>query len=226
MRLIREKGEVLDFDAMRAQMVADQLEKRGIAETAVLQAMNTVPREKFVPETYESYAYNDGPLPIGQRQTISQPYVVAFMIQLLELPPQSIVLEIGTGSGYAAAVLSRIAEQVITIERHEKLVWSAQERLMALGYNNIIVMHGDGTLGCDDFAPYDGIVVAAGGPSVPVPLKEQLKIGGKLVMPIGSNKRKQQLYQITRRDNYQFIERRKGPVSFVPLVGKSGWDKE
>jgi protein-L-isoaspartate(D-aspartate) O-methyltransferase len=217
---------VLDFDAMRAEMVADQLEKRGITQTAVLQAMNTVPREKFVPETYESYAYNDGPLPIGKRQTISQPYVVALMIQLLELQPQSNVLEIGTGSGYAAAVLSRIAAQVITIERHEKLVWSAQERLMALGYDNVIVMLGDGTLGCDDFAPYDGIVVAAGGPSIPTPLKEQLKIGGKLVMPIGSNKRKQQLYQITRRDAYRFIEKRKGPVSFVPLVGQAGWEKE
>ena len=217
---------VLDFDAMRAAMVAEQLEARGITETAVLQAMGTVPREQFVSDTYEAHAYVDGPLPIGEKQTISQPYVVALMIQLLELQPASIVLEIGTGSGYAAAVLSRIAAQVITIERHEKLVWSAQERLLALGYDNVIVMHGDGTLGCDDFAPYDGIVVAAGGPTIPVPLKEQLKIGGKLVMPIGSNKRKQQLYQITRRDAYQFIERKKGPVSFVPLVGQAGWDKD
>lgn len=206
-------------------MVAEQLEARGITETAVLQAMNTVPREKFIADTYEAHAYVDGPLPIGEKQTISQPYIVALMIELLELQPGSIVLEIGTGSGYAAAVLSRIAAQVITIERHEKLVWSAQERLMALGYDNIIVMQGDGTLGCDDFAPYDGIIVAAGGPTVPVPLKEQLKIGGKLVIPIGSNQRKQQLYQVNRRDAYQFNEKRKGPVSFVPLIGQAGWQE-
>ena len=217
--------EELDFAAMRTQMVFEQLQNRGITETAVLQAMSTVPREQFVPDTYRAHAYNDAPLPIGQRQTISQPYVVAYMIQLLALTPASVVLEIGTGSGYAAAVLSQIAAQVITVERHEKLVWSAQERLAALGCDNVIVVQGDGTLGCEDFAPYDGIVVAAGGPSVPISLKEQVKVGGKIVMPIGSNKRKQQLYQITRRDTYQFIEKRKGSVAFVPLVGQAGWKK-
>jgi len=216
---------VFDFTALRAEMVAEQLEKRGITETSVLQAMNTVPREKFVSDTYQANAYNDGPLPIGDRQTISQPYVVAFMIQLLDLQPGSTVLEIGTGSGYAAAVLSLIAAQVITVERHQKLAASARERLAALGYDNVIVMEGDGTLGCEEFAPYDGIVVAAGGPSIPISLKEQLKQDGKLVMPIGDNKRKQQLYQITRQDNYQFIEKRKGRVSFVPLIGQAGWDK-
>jgi len=215
---------VFDFTALRAEMVAEQLEKRGITETSVLQAMNTVPREKFVSDTYQANAYNDGPLPIGDRQTISQPYVVAFMIQLLDLQPGSTVLEIGTGSGYAAAVLSLIAAQVITVERHQKLAASARERLAALGYDNVIVMEGDGTLGCEEFAPYDGIVVAAGGPSIPISLKEQLKLEGKLVMPIGDNKRKQQLYQITRQDNYQFIEKRKGRVSFVPLIGQAGWD--
>ncbi len=213
----------LDFAALRAQMVAEQLQNRGITETAVLQAMAAVPREQFVSDTYRAHAYKDGPLPIGEKQTISQPYVVAFMIQLLELPPNGRVLEIGTGSGYAAAVLSQIAAQVFTVERHEKLVWSARERLAALGYDNVIVVEGDGTTGCEEFAPYDGIIVAAGGPAVPVALKEQLKIGGKLVMPIGSSKRKQQLYQITRRDTYQFDEKRKGPVSFVPLVGQAGW---
>ena len=217
--------EAFDFAAMRAEMVVDQLQNRGITETAVLRAMGTVPREQFIPEIYHAQAYTDGPLPIGQRQTISQPYIVAYMIQLLELTPESIVLEIGTGLGYAAAVLSQIAAQVITVERHEKLVWAARERLAALGYDNVIVVEGDGTVGCEDFAPYDGIVVAAGGPSIPIPLKEQLKVGGKLVMPIGDNKRKQQLYQITRQDNYQFIEKRKGAVSFVPLIGQAGWDK-
>lgn len=215
---------MFDFAALRAEMVAEQLEKRGITETAVLQAMATVPREQFIPDTYQANAYNDGPLPIGDRQTISQPYIVAFMIQLLDIQPNSIVLEIGTGSGYAAAVLSQIAAQVITVERHQKLAASARERLTALGYDNVIVMEGDGTLGCEEFAPYDGIVVAAGGPSIPISLKEQLKLGGKLVMPIGDNKRKQQLYQITRQDNYQFIEKRKGAVSFVPLIGQAGWE--
>ena len=211
---------------MRAVMVAEQLEERGITETAVLQAMRTVPREQFVPDTYQAHAYNDAPLPIGERQTISQPYIVAFMIQLLELQPGSTVLEIGTGSGYAAAILSQLAALVITIERHEKLAALARERLAALGYDNVIVMDGDGTLGCEDFAPYDGIVVAAGGPHIPIPLKEQLKIGGKLVMPIGSDKRKQTLYQVTRRDTYQFFEKRQGKVSFVPLIGQAGWEDE
>lgn len=215
---------MFDFAAMRAEMVAEQLKKRGITETAVLQAMNTVPREQFVSDTYQANAYNDGPLPIGERQTISQPYIVALMIQLLDLQPGSIVLEIGTGSGYAAAVLSLIAAQVITVERHQKLATSARERLAALGYDNVIVMEGDGTLGCEEFAPYDGIVVAAGGPSIPISLKEQLKLDGKLVLPIGGTKRKQQLYQITRQDNYQFTEKRKGPVSFVPLIGQAGWE--
>jgi protein-L-isoaspartate(D-aspartate) O-methyltransferase len=215
---------VFDFAAMRAEMVAEQLEERGITETAVLQAMRTVPREQFVPDTYQDRAYADGPLPIGDRQTISQPYVVALMIQLLELKPGYNVLEIGTGSGYAAAVLSQLAAQVITIERHENLAASARERLAALGYDNVIVMEGDGTLGCEDFAPYDGIVVAAGGPHIPISLKEQLKIGGKLVMPIGSDKRKQTLYQVTRRDAYQFFEKRQGKVSFVPLIGQAGWE--
>lgn len=215
---------MFDFAAMRAEMVAEQLEERGITETAVLQAMRTVPREQFVPDTYQDRAYADGPLPIGDRQTISQPYVVALMIQLLELKPGYNVLEIGTGSGYAAAVLSQLAAQVITIERHENLAASARERLAALGYDNVIVMEGDGTLGCEDFAPYDGIVVAAGGPHIPISLKEQLKIGGKLVMPIGSDKRKQTLYQVTRRDAYQFFEKRQGKVSFVPLIGQAGWE--
>lgn len=215
-----------DFAAMRAQMVTEQLAERGITETAVLHAMGLVPREQFVPEAYWGAAYNDGPLPIGEKQTISQPYVVAYMLELLALKPDSTVLEIGTGSGYAAAVLSRLAAQVITMERHEILAWSARERLTALGYDNVIVMHGDGTLGCEEFAPYDGIVVAAGGPDVPLPLKEQLKIGGRLVMPVGKNKRHQQLVRVIRKSLYDYRQESKGPVAFVPLVGKAGWHDE
>jgi protein-L-isoaspartate(D-aspartate) O-methyltransferase len=215
--------DVDDFAALRAEMVAEQLQKRGIRDTAVLQAMRTVPREQFVEEQYRQYAYTDGPLPIPRKQTISQPYVVAYMLQLLALTPESVALEVGTGSGYAAAVLSRIAGKVITIERHEELVWQARERLAALGYENVIVVHGDGSLGCEAFAPYDGIVVAAGGPDVPLPLKEQLTIGGRLVMPVGDKKRRQQLVQVVRRDRYEYALRYKGPVAFVPLVGREGW---
>lgn len=207
-------------------MVAEQLKSRGITETAVLQAMSLVPREQFVSDTYVAHAYKDGPLPIGYKQTISQPYVVAYMCQLLALTPPSRVLEVGTGSGYAAAVLSHLAAQVVTVERHEKLADMARERLAALGYDNVIVMQGDGTLGCEEFAPYDGIVAAAGGPDVPLPLKEQLKIGGRLVMPVGPSKRKQQLVRITRSSRYEFQEEKKGPVAFVPLVGQAGWPSE
>jgi protein-L-isoaspartate(D-aspartate) O-methyltransferase len=212
-----------DFTALRAEMVAEQLQKRGITDTAVLQAMRTVPREQFVEEKFRQYAYTDGPLPIPRKQTISQPYMVAYMLQLLNLTPESVVLEVGTGSGYAAAVLSRIAGKVITIERHEELVWLARERLAALGYENVIVVQGDGSLGCEEFAPYDGIVVAAGGPDVPLSLKEQLTIGGRLVMPVGDKQRRQQLVQVVRRDRYEYAVRRKGPVAFVPLVGREGW---
>jgi protein-L-isoaspartate(D-aspartate) O-methyltransferase len=215
-----------DFAAMRAQMVTEQLQERGITETAVLRAMGLVPREQFVPEVYWDAAYNDGPLPIGEKQTISQPYVVAYMLELLALKPDSTVLEIGTGSGYAAAVLSRLAAQVITMERYEKLAWTARERLAALGYDNVIVIHGDGTLGCEEFAPYDGIIVAAGGPNVPLALKEQLKIGGRLVMPVGKNKRHQQIVQVIRKELYDYQQEYKGPVAFVPLVGKAGWQDE
>jgi protein-L-isoaspartate(D-aspartate) O-methyltransferase len=212
-----------DFTALRAEMVAEQLQKRGITDTAVLQAMRTVPREQFVEEKFRQYAYTDGPLPISRKQTISQPYMVAYMLQLLNLTPESVVLEVGTGSGYAAAVLSRIAGKVITIERHEELVWLARERLAALGYENVIVVQGDGSLGCEEFAPYDGIVVAAGGPDVPLSLKEQLTIGGRLVMPVGDKQRRQQLVQVGRRDRYEYAGRRKGPGAFVPLVGREGW---
>ncbi len=216
----------IDFAALRAEMVAEQLKGRGIRETAVLQAMSLVPREQFVSDAYVAHAYKDGPLPIGQKQTISQPYVVAYMCELLALTPTSHVLEVGTGSGYAAAVLSRLAAQVVTVERHEALAEIARERLAALGYDNVIVVQGDGTLGCEEYAPYDGIVVAAGGPDAPLPLKEQLKIGGRLVLPVGSSKRKQQLVLITRRSQYEFEEEKKGSVAFVPLVGQAGWQSE
>lgn len=212
-----------DFDVMRATMVVSQLKDRGIDDTAVLRAMNTVPREAFVGEAYKEHAYRDGPLPIPANQTISQPYIVALMISLLELKPEHRVLEIGTGSGYAAAVLSQIVRSVYTVERHQKLVEYAQECLQTVGCENIFLHHGDGTQGWPEHAPYDGIIVAAGGPSVPSALRQQLAVGGHLVMPVGSDRRKQYLYRVTRLSSDRFRKRNFGAVAFVPLVGTAGW---
>lgn len=216
-------AEPIDFAAERAAMVAEQLRGRGIHDEAVLRAMATVPRELFVAPAYHPFAYKDGPLPIPHKQTISQPYVVAYMISLLNLSAADTVLEIGAGSGYAAAVLSRIARAVYAIERHESLVRYAQKRLDYLGYDNVTVIHGDGTKGYPSCAPYEAIVVAAGGPAVPASLKEQLAINGRLVMPIGRERRQQNLVRVTRRSASEFEQEAKGPVAFVPLIGEEGW---
>jgi protein-L-isoaspartate(D-aspartate) O-methyltransferase len=211
---------------LRAKMVRQQIEERGITDQAVLRAMQTVPRHFFVPERYQHRAYDDGPLPILAGQTISQPYVVALMIAKLTLSPTDRVLEIGTGSGYAAAVLSRIAALVYTIERHQKLVQYAQQRFRRLGYENIQVRHGDGTQGWPEHAPYNGIVVAAGGPAVPESLRQQLALGGRLVIPVGQKKRQQWLVRVTRIAPDQFETERLNPVAFVPLIGEEGWEDE
>jgi protein-L-isoaspartate(D-aspartate) O-methyltransferase len=211
---------------LRAKMVRQQIEERGITDQAVLRAMQTVPRHFFVPERYQHRAYDDGPLPILAGQTISQPYVVALMIAKLTLSPTDRVLEIGTGSGYAAAVLSRIAALVYTIERHHKLVQYAQQRFRRLGYENVQVRHGDGTQGWPEHAPYDGIVVAAGGPAVPESLRQQLALGGRLVIPVGQKKRQQWLVRVTRIAPDQFETERLNPVAFVPLIGEEGWEDE
>lgn len=213
------------FARQRARMVAEQIEGRGIRDPAVLAAMSQVPRESFVPERYQSYAYEDQPLPIPTRQTISQPYVVALMITMLQLEPTDRVLEVGSGSGYAAAVLSRIVTTVHTVERHERLVRYARERLALLGYNNVWVHHGDGTLGWPGHAPYNAIIVAAGGPAVPPALEAQLAIGGRLVMPVGRSRRRQQLVRIIRQSETEFTRQQLGPVAFVPLIGSQGWEK-
>jgi protein-L-isoaspartate(D-aspartate) O-methyltransferase len=215
--------EPIDFAAERAAMVEEQLRARGIADEAVLRAMGLVPRELFVAPAYQGYAYQDGPLPIPHKQTISQPYVVAYMISLLHLRSTDTVLEIGAGSGYAAAVLSRIVRLVYTIERHEALVDYAQKRLAHLGYENVRVIHGDGTTGYPPSAPYEAIVAAAGGPDVPSSLKGQLTLGGRLVMPIGRERRQQNLVRITRLGEAEFTQEAKGPVAFVPLIGAEGW---
>lgn len=214
------------MEQKREEMVAKQIAGRGIRDAHVLAAMRTVPREAFVSEEHANYAYDDGPLPIMEGQTISQPYVVALMIQELQIDPQDKVLEIGTGSGYAAAIISRIAAEVYTVERLESLVLFARQKLAALGYDNVRVHHGDGTLGWPKHAPYDAIIVAAGGPAVPMALKEQLVVGGRMIIPVGSEQRAQRLIKVTRTADESYEERVFSHVRFVPLIGEQGWEKE
>lgn len=215
-----------NMEKEREQMVARQIEGRGLRDPAILAAMREVPREAFVSERHRQFAYDDGPLPILEGQTISQPYVVALMIQMLYLKPEDRVLEIGTGSGYAAAILSRIASEVHTVERVESLVQYAQQNLAAVGYENVHVHHGDGTLGWPEYAPYNAIIVAAGGPQIPQALKDQLAVGGRLVMPVGSEQRAQRLVRLTRLDEDEYEQETLSHVRFVPLIGEQGWEKE
>jgi protein-L-isoaspartate(D-aspartate) O-methyltransferase len=212
-----------DYPALRRLMVNEQLRQRGIRDAAVLRAMSTVPREQFVLPEYHRLAYDDGPLPIPAGQTISQPYVVAVMIEALELSPTDHVLEIGAGSGYAAAVISRIVRRVTTIERHGELAQFAREKLRNLGYSNVTVYEGDGSRGWPADAPYAAIIVAASGPAVPVSLCEQLAVGGRLVMPIGGRKRDQKLVRAVRMADGRFPQEIIGQVRFVPLIGAEGW---
>src|SRR6184192_1841270 len=193
-----------DLRQARSEMVAHQILERGVRSDAVARAMREVPREAFIGADMQEFAYADSPLPIGEGQTISQPYIVAYMIDALELEGGEKVLEIGTGSGYAAAVLSRIAGDVYTIERIAELAEKAAAALADLDYRNVYILHGDGTLGWAERAPFDAIVVAAGGPSVPDSLKEQLKVGGRLVIPVGSDLRAQELVRVTRIGEDQF----------------------
>ena len=207
----------------RQRMVAKQIEARGVKDSLVLDAMRNVPREDFVPAGRVELAYEDAALVIGEGQTISQPYIVAAMTAAARVRPGERVLEIGTGSGYGAAVLSKIAGEVYTIERIEALARSAQERLASLGCNNVHVRCGDGTLGWPEGAPYDAIIVTAGGPTVPRALLDQLAPGGRLVMPLGSNPRLQRLVRVTRTGPVTFAQDELEPVTFVPLIGAQGW---
>lgn len=217
---------MLDFEHARHHMVDAQIARRGVRDARVLDAMRRVPREKFVDQGFEEFAYEDSPLPIGEGQTISQPFIVAHMIEAAELEPGERVLEIGTGSGYAAAVMSQVADLVFTMERHTRLAESARCRFERLGYRNIEVRTGDGTEGWPEEAPFDAIIVAAGGPTPPPALKEQLDIGGRLIIPIGSEQRSQRLVRITRIAAGKFEEEDLGGVMFVPLVGAHGWADE
>ncbi|HET58763.1 MAG TPA: protein-L-isoaspartate(D-aspartate) O-methyltransferase [Chloroflexi bacterium] len=213
----------MDFEKERDQMVNEQLIPMGIKEAAVLEAMRTVPREQFVAAGDEDLAYMDGPLGIGQGQTISQPYIVALMAELLELTPEKSVLEVGTGSGYAAAVLSLIAKDVYTVERHASLAKQAETRFQSLGYDNIHVKIGDGTLGWEQYAPYDAILLSAAARHVPQALKAQVSIGGVMVLPLGIGKTEQWLVKITKTEADTYATRHVCPVRFVPIIGKDGW---
>lgn len=214
------------FSAEREAMVEIQLRRRGIHDDRVLAAMSKVPRHLFVPENQRHNAYWDGPLPIGFSQTISQPYVVALTCELLEIGPEDSVLDIGTGSGYAAAVLAELAAHVISIERLPELARLARENLETTGYNNVEILCADGTLGCADKAPFDAVAVAAGAPAVPAPLKQQLKVGGRLVIPVGPSRRMQDLVRVRRVSEEEFKTEDFGGVAYVPLVGTEGWPEE
>jgi protein-L-isoaspartate(D-aspartate) O-methyltransferase len=215
-----------DMMDLRNDMVDKQIIPRGVRSALVLTAMRTVPREAFLPSNLREFAYDDSPLPIDADQTISQPYIVAFMVDALSLRGGERVLEIGAGSGYAAAVVAQIASQVFTVERIGQLAEKAASTLADLGYDNIQLLHGDGTLGWEDHAPYDAIIVAAGGPEVPSLLKQQLKIGGRLVIPVGTDPRVQELVRVTRLSEDEFKTEDLADVRFVPLVGKEGWAPE
>ncbi|HEV7368220.1 protein-L-isoaspartate(D-aspartate) O-methyltransferase [Arenibaculum sp.] len=215
-----------DFSQARERMVDVQIARRGVRDPGVLAAMRQVPREAFVDPGFEEFAYEDTPLPIGEEQTISQPYIVAVMIEAAEVKPGDRVLEVGAGSGYAAAVLGRIAGRVHAIERHPSLGEAARCRLAGLGYANVELRVGDGSKGWPEAAPFDAILVAAGGPQVPAALKEQLAVGGRLVIPVGGGERRQTLLKITRRTGTDYEEEDLGAVAFVPLVGEQGWAED
>jgi protein-L-isoaspartate(D-aspartate) O-methyltransferase len=214
---------VLELVHARQMMVDRQVVGRGVQDRRVLAAMREVPREAFVPQGLQEFAYEDSPLPIEAGQTISQPYIVALMLEAAQIDAGDRVLEVGAGSGYAAGVASRIAGRVYAIERHDALAKLAASRLARLGYDNVEVRTGDGTRGWSEAAPFDAILVAAGGPRVPEALKAQLAIGGRMVIPVGEAQTDQRLIRVTRTGQSRFVEDDLGGVTFVPLIGEEGW---
>ena len=211
----------IDFQIARKRMVEGQIARRGITSPRILEAFLDTPRHLFIPKIQHLFAYEDGPLPIGKGQTISQPYIVAYMTERLNLGGEERVLEIGTGSGYQAAILGKLAAEVHTVERHPSLAKSAAQLLADLGYENIQVHLGDGTRGLLDFAPYDAIMVTAAAPDVPDPLLDQLADGGRLIMPVGG--RGGQMLHLYQRRGEEIIRDNLAPVAFVPLIGDHGW---
>ena len=207
----------------RLRMVVEQIQARHIYDERVLEAMRKVPRHRFVPPEHWHLAYADCPLPIGQNQTISQPYIVSLMTELLLLGGNEVILEIGTGSGYQAAILSLLAREVYTIERHQHLATQAAEVLAELGLTNVHVHVGDGSLGWPEHAPYDGVIATAAAPRVPKPLLEQLADGGRLVIPVGG--RGGQYLERWLRQGEKFKHEQGVPVAFVPLLGEYGWQE-
>jgi protein-L-isoaspartate(D-aspartate) O-methyltransferase len=215
-----------DFTAARERMVERQIAARGIKDRSLLDAMRAVPREAFVPDHLIEFAYEDSPLPIESDQTISQPYIVALMIEAAEVKPGDKVLEIGAGSGYAAAVMGKVAGEVLAIERHHELAELAGKRMERLGYTNVDILEGDGTHGLPEEAPFDAILAAASGSHVPEELIHQLEIGGRLVMPIGEPHSVQSLVKVTRVAEEEYEQEDLGQVRFVPLIGTHGWRDE
>ena len=212
-----------EFETERLSMVEHDLLRRGVRSEAVLDAMRRVPRHVFVPEALRSQAYGDSPLPIGEQQTISQPFIVALMVQAAQLGRSDRVLEIGTGSGYGAAVLATIAAHVDTIERLASLANHARDTLAELGYLNVDVHVADGTLGLPECAPFDAIVTTAASPDIPDGFKAQLSVGGRLIIPVGPQREHQTLVRITRRTESRFDTQDLCSVQFVPLIGAYGW---
>ena len=212
-----------DFAELRERMVRRQIEARGIQDPAILDAFREVPREAFVSPDYAAAAYDDHPLPIEAGQTISQPYIVALMIEAAGIKSGDKVLEVGAGSGYAAAVISRIARDVVAIERQHDLVQVAQGRLKRLGYDNVRIVEGDGTRGCPEEGPFDAILAAASGSHVPPPLFAQLAPEGRLVMPVGEPGWVQKLVKVTKQEDGILQQSDLGEVRFVPLIGEEGW---
>ena len=211
----------IDFEAARKRMVEGQISRRGINSPRVLEAFLEVPRHLFLPDQQSPLAYQDGPLPIGKGQTISQPYIVAYMTDQLRLTGNEKVLEIGTGSGYQAAILGKLAREVHSIERHQSLARTAADLLEKLGYENIHVHVGDGTTGMPEHAPFQAIMVTAAGPDVPPPLLDQLAEGGRLIMPVGT--RFGQILRLCRCEGGSIHQEDLSPVAFVPLIGEHGW---
>ncbi len=211
----------MKYDRLRQEMVEKQIKARGITDAKVLAALRTVPRHLFVSEALMDQAYSDFPLPIGEQQTISQPYIVAEMTQSLQLSPDDRVLEIGTGSGYQAAILSQIVYRVYTIERIHSLYIKTRKLFDKLGYHNIVTRYSDGTTGWKDEGPYDAIIVTAGSPEIPAVLVNQLTIGGRMVIPVGSQ-HSQDLIKIVR-DESGIHQTNMGGCRFVKLVGEHGW---
>ncbi|MCL6739766.1 protein-L-isoaspartate(D-aspartate) O-methyltransferase [Sphingomonas sp. RB56-2] len=212
-----------NFAKLREEMVQRQIAARGLDDPKLLAAFRAVPREQFVGAEYAAYAYQDSPLPIESGQTISQPYIVALTIDAAEIKAGDKVLEVGAGSGYAAAVIGRIAGEVIAIERHDQLVGIARQRMERLGYANVRVVEGDGTLGWPEEAPFDVIVAAASGSHVPQSWIDQLKPGGRIVMPIGEPQSLQYLVKVTKQPNGSLKREELCPVRFVPLIGAEGF---